>query len=170
MNKRFIQHNQPNDSIKLYNALQKYGFNNAKIELLTVCGTQETADYWENYFTVTYDSRNREKGYNLREAGSRGKHSEESKRKISNTLQMLLETGWRAHTTPHTEETKNKISEAKKSDLENTKRLQTLCIGRVVSDEERKMRSEAALHGDDNPGKKFKGRTWKLINGKRVWL
>lgn len=51
-----------------------------KIELLTVTHTQEMADYWEQYFMTRFDSI--KAGYNIREAGSRGRHSEETKQKI----------------------------------------------------------------------------------------
>jgi len=51
------------------------------MECLAVSHTQEVADYWEKYFIGRYDSI--ETGYNLRDGGSRGKHSQETKEKIS---------------------------------------------------------------------------------------
>src|SRR5271166_766614 len=40
-------------STHLYNAIQKYGSDQFYYETLMFCGTQETADYWEQYFIGT---------------------------------------------------------------------------------------------------------------------
>jgi group I intron endonuclease len=71
----------------LQSAIDKYGKNNFRYEVLTITHTQEVADYWEIYFIDHYDSRNHNVGYNLRGGGSRGKfhHTEKTKRKISET-------------------------------------------------------------------------------------
>jgi len=49
---RFKSHKQITykGCVKLHAAFNKYGRNNFTIELLTLCGTQESADYWEDYF------------------------------------------------------------------------------------------------------------------------
>jgi group I intron endonuclease len=67
--KRFQEHKRPayKGCIHLHNALNKYGRDNFTIELLTVCGTQDTADYWERYFITKYNSI--DNGYNLRNGG-----------------------------------------------------------------------------------------------------
>lgn len=65
----------------LQHAITKYGKNNFYYEILTVCSTQEVADYWESYFIQRFDSV--KNGYNLLTGRSNGKHSEETKRKIS---------------------------------------------------------------------------------------
>lgn len=67
----------------LNSAIKKYGKENFCYEILTVCSTQEIADYWEDFFIEKYDSRNRKKGYNLRGGGSHGKLSNEQKEKLS---------------------------------------------------------------------------------------
>jgi group I intron endonuclease len=66
---RFAEHKRPSNKscIKLKNALNKYGRDNFVVELITVCSTQDTADYWERYFITKYDSINT--GYNLRQGG-----------------------------------------------------------------------------------------------------
>src|ERR1700743_807675 len=67
----------------IFAAIQKYGVENFKYTILAECKTQEEADRLETENITKYDSRNPEIGYNLKEGGSHGKHSEESKLKIS---------------------------------------------------------------------------------------
>jgi group I intron endonuclease len=83
MKHRWQQHYSPSEKscLKLNRAIKKYGKDNLTIELITVCGMQETADYWEDFFIEKYDTI--KTGYNIRKGGSRGKHSEITKRKIS---------------------------------------------------------------------------------------
>src|SRR5579863_9366327 len=81
---RFIEHCcDRGHSPYLSNSIAKYGRQNFRIELLTVCHTQEIANYWEQYFIERYRSTDRAKGYNLQHGGANGKHSEETKRKMS---------------------------------------------------------------------------------------
>jgi group I intron endonuclease len=65
-------------------AIKKYGKENFSHEVITFCGTQETADYLEQYFIAKYNSANNKKGYN-KDLGGNGsrKRSEETKAKIS---------------------------------------------------------------------------------------
>ena len=74
------------NSTYLYNAIQKYGSNKFYYEVLAQCSDQKSADYLEDYYINLYNSRNSEIGYNLKEGGSAGKHSEGTKQKISDTL------------------------------------------------------------------------------------
>lgn len=53
------------DSPLFYNALQKYGIENFKIEILKQCKTKKEANYWENYFILLFRSYIKEYGYNL---------------------------------------------------------------------------------------------------------
>ena len=88
------------NSIYLYGALKKYGTSNFKYTILGTAQTQEEADLLEIFYIDKLDSRNSEKGYNIRAGGSAGKHSDETKSKISKSL-----TGLR-----RSEETCRKIS------------------------------------------------------------
>ena len=74
------------NSTYVYNAILKYGFNKFEHEILVECKDQESADYLEDYFMLQYDSLNHDIGYNIKRGGSVGKHSEETKRKISESL------------------------------------------------------------------------------------
>jgi hypothetical protein len=68
----------------IYNAINKYGKDSFYYEVLTVCHTQETANYWEAYFEEKYDTCNPQKGWNLRKGGgAKGAHSPTSKSKMS---------------------------------------------------------------------------------------
>lgn len=85
--RRFAQHIRRNDSVKLYNAIQKYGFSNFTIECLTIVSTQEIADVYERYFISIYRSNERNIGYNISNGGRGiGKHTPETIAKISNAL------------------------------------------------------------------------------------
>jgi group I intron endonuclease len=64
-------------------AIEKYGKENFYYETLMFCGTQETADYWEIFFIEKYESCNKNKGYNLRYGGSKGRHTDSTKKKLS---------------------------------------------------------------------------------------
>lgn len=70
---------------KLYNSLKKYGFEAHKIEILLIFHdtiSQESLDFYEIYWWKYY----KDLGFNMlniKEPGSRGKHSEETKRIIS---------------------------------------------------------------------------------------
>jgi group I intron endonuclease len=121
MLERWKKHCQPKYKrcIKLHNAIQKYGKNNFTIGLLTITNTQECADYWESHFIQGYDSIN--SGYNLKDGGSRGRLSEESKKKTSKSLI--------GHTV--SEETRTKISNAH--------------IGKIVSKETKQKLSQRLI-------------------------
>jgi group I intron endonuclease len=64
-------------------AIKKYGEDKFYYEILKICETQDDADFWECFFINQFDSINN--GYNLRAGGSRGRHSEISKQKMSNS-------------------------------------------------------------------------------------
>lgn len=100
INKRLSEHKNPSNtnSIKLYRALNKHGRDKFKIELITLCGTQEIADKIEIMMISQFNTI--DKGYNIRTGGSRGKHSDKSIKKMS-----IAKIGH-----PVSEETKDKIS------------------------------------------------------------
>jgi group I intron endonuclease len=79
---RWFDHKKPSGKrcVKLHRAITKYGAQNFTLELITVCGIQETADYWEKFFISKFESINT--GYNIKEGGSHGRLSEEQKRAV----------------------------------------------------------------------------------------
>lgn len=74
----------------LYNAIKKYGVDKFEYKTLYQCDNQKEADALEEYYIKRYNSKNRNIGYNLRDGGSTGKHSEETKEKISKTLKVKI--------------------------------------------------------------------------------
>ena len=65
-------------------AIQKYGWNNIQHEILLTKLTKEEAEQMEIKLIAKYKSNQREFGYNIANGGNTiGKHSEETKRKIS---------------------------------------------------------------------------------------
>jgi group I intron endonuclease len=92
----------------LNNAIQKYGWSNFEHIILDTALSQEEADKKEDEFITLYNSRDPKLGYNIKSGGSRGKLSEETKRKLS-----ILNSGENNNFfgKAHTSEVKAQISE-----------------------------------------------------------
>ena len=56
--------------IAFYRAIEKYGFDNLKYEVLALVPTKEEANELEQYYIKKYQSMNPEYGYNIREGGN----------------------------------------------------------------------------------------------------
>jgi group I intron endonuclease len=128
---RFYYHKNPNDNHckKMHRAFNKHGRDNFSIECIAVCSDQITADYLETLYIKEYDSI--KNGYNIKDGGSAGKHSEESKKKIS-----LSNIG--KHNIPASEEKKKQISQSLK--------------GRKMSQEHIDNRSKSMIDGGKRKG------------------
>lgn len=72
------------NSIKFYNAIKKYGWNNFSHEVLYENLNQEAADIIEKELIEKYNSI--DDGYNLKEGGARGALSEDSLRKLGDSI------------------------------------------------------------------------------------
>lgn len=68
---------------KLYNALKKYGVNNFSYDIIDKATCKEDLDCLEDFHIERFRSRENEYGYNIKSGGSHGKHSQETKKKIS---------------------------------------------------------------------------------------
>jgi len=97
----------------IYNSLKKYGWEAHKFEVLCECKEDELNDL-EVYYIELYQSFNSKFGLNLQSGGSVGKHSEETKLKIS------------------------KANTGKKASIETRKKQSDSWKGRVVSENARK--------------------------------
>lgn len=82
---RFWQHksDKKGQAPKLFNAMNAHGREKFFIVELVVTKCQECANWLEDYLIELNKTRGHDTGYNVRGGGSRGKMSEESKRKIS---------------------------------------------------------------------------------------
>lgn len=111
----------------LYAAIQKHGYLNFEYTVLATTEDQAEADRLEAEFIVQYNSKDNTVGYNLKDGGRGGRHSEKSKAKISASLKAKVwsdealeaksKTGkaWLGRKRgPHTEERKKEISEHSK--------------------------------------------------------
>jgi group I intron endonuclease len=88
------------------NAINKYGWNNIKHEILFTGLTKEEAEQLEIDLIAQYKSNNSKYGYNIENGGnSTGKLSEETKMKIS-----LANKGRHFIGRKHTEEEKQRVS------------------------------------------------------------
>lgn len=68
----------------ILDAMRKYGFENFSFEIIAETNSQEKLDELEKYYIKEYHSLCSENGYNIELGGNGfGKHSEETKRKIS---------------------------------------------------------------------------------------
>lgn len=144
-------------SPKFYNAIQKYGWHNFKHEIIALNLTIEQANYLEEQLIQKYCTQNDDFGYNIKNGGNNGSHSEETKRKIgeSNSIsqkgkrwseqqrsklsEMFSGEGNPFYGHHHTEETKKKISESRKGKLQGKNHPM---YGKKHTDEELKKMSK----------------------------
>ena len=90
------------------NAIDKYGWDNFKHEIIKENLSKEEAGYWEQYYISFYKSTDRQYGYNMSFGGECGGHpqTEETKKKISEN-----HSGFDGR--KHTEESLKKMRDAK---------------------------------------------------------
>lgn len=132
----------------LKSSIEKYGLENFDIcKVYDVAFSKEELDIKECMYIELYNCTNREKGYNIRGGGSRGKTSEETKQKLSELNKGENNPNYGKH---RSDETKKKISGANK--------------GRHHTDEtkEKMSKNHADVNGKNNPmygnGYKIKGK------------
>lgn len=136
-------------------ALNKYGTDNFKIEPILYCSL-ENLDIFERCFIHTFDTMDRDYGYNLESGGSLNKkHSSETKQLIREKRKKQI----------FTDETRQKLSDARKGEKhhffgvkfsdEYRKKLRESHKGYKYS-EERKLQCSERMTGEKNPffGKK----------------
>ena len=75
----------------IHHAMAKYGIDNFKFEIIDVGLNQWHADCLELNYIKTYDSQNKEKGYNIKAGGNVSPHSEETKQKQSEATLLQIE-------------------------------------------------------------------------------
>ena len=154
----------------LHNSLVKYGKSSHKLEIvhkLEETTTQEELNYWETFYWQKYKDEGLEL-LNVKEPGSNGKHSEETKGKMSEAARNMSEETKRKISEAlkgkiHSEEHKRKIGEASKgrSHSEEAKRKMSEankgnknCLGRKLTEETKRKMSEV-LKGKPHPQSKL---------------
>lgn len=140
LEERWRRHRSKSSCIKLKNALMKYGADRFVIAPLTKeLKTQEDADaaerYWIGYFNSIED------GYNIREGGSKGKHSEETKIKISEALKGTT----RGSPSKETKEKMSKANLGKRRSEETRAKIKKANLGKHLSEETKAKISESSL-------------------------
>ena len=139
--------------VHFFNAIIKYGWDNFEHEIVYNNLTKEEADYFEDLMINSLNTTDYNYGYNIKDGGSIGKHSEETRRKLSEA----------AKGKKHSEETKKKMSESHKNISDETRKKMSLAtsgknnpmygkpgtnLGKKFSEEHKKRIGEA------NKGKK----------------
>ena len=67
----------------LKHSIKKYGIDNFEVETIDRAMTKEELDHKEDYYIRKYNTINPKFGYNQKYGGSNGKHTEASKKKMS---------------------------------------------------------------------------------------
>jgi group I intron endonuclease len=142
------------EQIKIYNSMLKYGVDAHIFEILELCDTEELNNR-ERYYQDLYDSVNN--GLNLLYVKSEhfnGGHSEESKKKISDSLKGRTFTdehkykiglsNSRRVISPETREKLRIASSGKKASPETKEKQRQSRLGSKRSEETKKKMSESA--------------------------
>jgi hypothetical protein len=74
------------NSPRIYAAIQEFGVDTFEYKVLTVCYKQATANELEIRYQDQYNTLDPAIGYNVKRAGSSGRHAESTKQQISETL------------------------------------------------------------------------------------
>lgn len=85
INKRWDNGKGYKKCTRFFNAIQKYGWDNFEHKILIHGLTKEQADRWEKKLIKEWNLMNPDFGYNLKEGGSNGIFSEESRKKMSDS-------------------------------------------------------------------------------------
>lgn len=148
-NQRRLEHiNDSKYTTKTYhfhNALRKYGIEAFDWEVIDTAKSLDELNQLEEKYVYEYDSINN--GYNIRQPGNNKKHSKES-------IERMREA--------------QKLAHARRKLLGTdtwTRKDGGPMKGKVCSQENKQKKREAHLKAQH-----YTGKTWKVIDGKRVWL
>ena len=99
--------------VHFFNAIIKYGWDNFEHKIVYDSLTKEEADYFEDLMINSLNTTDCNYGYNIKNGGSIGKHSEESKIKMSKAKKGKY-VGKKSYNygRKHTEEARRHMSEA----------------------------------------------------------
>jgi group I intron endonuclease len=144
LEERWKQHCKSKSNCRyLKSAFKKYGIEQFEFKLICICFDEEL-DKFETQYIKTFNSMV-PNGYNLRNGGNSGRHHEETKNKISETLKGRTDI-IRPKTQlgkPHTEETKQKISNSLKGRTDIIRTKPSNWIGKHHSGESKNKMAES---------------------------
>jgi group I intron endonuclease len=172
---RWRQHKQKKSNCRyLKSAFNKYGIENFDFKLICI-GFDDNLNDLEIYYIKKYNCIV-PNGYNLRSGGNNGgKHNEETKKKISETLKNRIDIVRSKSQLgkPHTEEVKNKISKAltgiKRKQESIQKRSELIIKYRVFKIDKETKNILEIFNGYTEAAKNVgtsKGPIWRACNGK----
>lgn len=167
-NKRWANGNGYRYCCRFWNAIQKYGWDNFKHEVIASNLTLDEANHFEELLISMLDTTNPENGYNLKSGGENNLCSEETKRKISeatigrepwNKGVSLFGEQNNFYGKKHTDDTKEKISNAAKLRTGDKNPF----YGKRHSDDAKRKIAEAR-YGVDNTPKEAREKMYKRVN------
>lgn len=133
-------------SYHFHNALRKYGIESFTFEVIDSANSLEELNFLEEKYVNLYDSI--KNGYNIRNPGNNKKHNPES-------IERMRIAQREAHARRRKE---NREGGWKRRDGGAMK-------GKKLSEKTKEKQRQAQLASTH-----CRGKTWKLIDGKRVWL
>lgn len=139
-----------------HNAIRKYGIDAFTFDVIAEASTLDELNLLEERFVEQYDSINN--GYNIRQPGGNKLHSEDSKKRMSES-QTAAHARRRAANGGV--ETINKKKGYKFKNPHPKKGKES-----TMWSEEAKLAHKKRMKETST----IRGKTWKLIDGKRVWL
>lgn len=147
LEERWKQHRKINSNCRyLKYAFKKYGIDKFEFKMICICFDEEL-DKFEVQYIKLFNSMV-PNGYNLRNGGNSGRHHEETKKKISDTLKnkknMVVNiSSNRKLGKPHNEETKQKISNSLKGRTDIVRTKTSNWIGKHHTEESKNKMSES---------------------------
>ena len=161
INRRKIEHRRDSrkGKTRFYRAIQKHGFENFEWIVLRECQSKEELDETEQFFISFFIATDENYGYNLKDGGSVGRHSDETKKKMSEKGKGRIPWN-KGKTNIYSEETRKAMSDARigkepwNKGKENVYSEETLTEmkkakeGKTLSEEHKKKISEGVRRHD----------------------
>lgn len=139
--------------VHFWNAIQKYGWDNFRHDIVCQKETFEYACKIEKCLIKHYKSNNCKYGYNCTFGGEGRLLTDEQKKILSDQRKGNKNHFYGKH---HTEETKEKLKEANKNRQLSIKQLEGLKFGRVKWSKERRDKLSESHKGEKSPTSKLK--------------